>query len=940
MEAIDTVFYGMVLPNSAAGALFVLVILLFRKMTRRMSKGYVRMLWVLFLTGLLAPPLFHVSFDTPRDWAARIRIQNILEEWQETQPDMQERLQQSINPDTVGQQLQESNDAGMGQMSSGGQQDGKESAALPPEPFVKDAPNAGGQETDTAKVRVEAYDPHRSGQDGSGQDRSSGLDKWKRFAAVVWCVGVVVCAAIFAGQLVRLKKRVADAAEVKLTGEQETGFWVTKRIDTPFVMPGLPSKIYLPEGLSKLQQQDILAHERQHMKNKDPLLRCLALLAAAVHWFNPMIWAAYWLMGKDMEMYCDETVLRGKDFESRRQYSNTLLEFASLSSGLDASLRFGRSDTEQRICHILYNKRPNTAVRLLLGALVCVSGICFLTANQVKAGTEEAKLAERPYEGETHQAETHEAQTYEEKTKEQLAESIRAAASGSVLRQYYADFDADGAMEMFALTGKEVAKGTNEIWFASQKETVCLMEAEEGLNVDQSEQGVYEVNDRQKLFAVRCITMGRYATSKCYYVQAGQAQEVSVGAQLEQISGESFAVYPPADDCMMENGRYSGRTCKPYGIKWTGTGFEEYPVKKLTLDELSEYSGAKRVLEQIQECGYQISQIYYRSNGLIQINVQKPLQEENSFIYENVTLNVVNGEVSVAEHFKDGQDLVEKSTYGGSYQASVWEEPALADASKNRTMSQELFVPGTVMSGGTRAGKMVPTYTQNGFYCDSYLIEMGWNLRVGERALGVTYADKRKIRLKNGSDLTVYFHKNAEYFIQDKKALAAIAKLVDTLTRQGAEPKVEEPVVYRMVRIKPKEIPAYAEKYLEEEDNIGISALFTHLSLKKQKEYLKRIYEIKNTAIFAAIVEDLDNEMLQSVMDQARADKNSAFSVIAMDVAQPELIWKYAKEAYEQDDIADFCIILDYMTKKQKQNWLKRARADKKSAFEQVILLG
>ncbi len=928
MEAIDTVFYGMVLPNSAAGALFVLVILLFRKMTRRMSKGYVRMLWVLLLTGLLAPPLFHVSFDTPRDWAARIRIQNTLEEWQEAQPDMQERLQQSITPDTVGQQLQISNDAGMGQMSSGGQQGGKESAAVQPEPLVKDAPNAGGQETDTAGERVEAYDPDRSG-----------LEKWKRFAAVVWCVGVVVCAAIFAGQLVRLKKRVADAAEIKLTGEQETGFWVTKRIDTPFVMPGLPSKIYLPEGLSKLQQQDILAHERQHMKNKDPLLRCLALLAAAAHWFNPMIWAAYWLMGKDMEMYCDETVLRGKDFESRRQYSNTLLEFASLSSGLGASLRFGRSDTEQRIRHILYDKRPNTAVRLLLGALVCVSGICFLTENQVKAGTEEAKLAERPYEGETHQAETHEAQTYEEKTKEQLAESIRAAASGPVLRQYYADFDADGAMEMFALTGKEVAQGTNEIWFASQKETVCLMEAEEGLNVDQSEQGVYEVNDRQKLFAVRCITMGRYATSKCYYVQAGQAQEVSVGAQLEQISGESFAVYPPADDCMMENGRYSGRTCKPYGIKWTGTGFEEYPVKQLTLDELSEYSGAKRVLEQIQECGYQISQIYYRSNGLIQINVQKPLQEENSFIYENVTLNVVNGEVSVAEHFK-GQDLVEKSTYGGSYQASVWEEPALADASKNRTMSQELFVPGTVMSGGTRAGKMVPTYTQNGFYCDSYLIEMGWNLRVGERALGATYADKRKIRLKNGSDLTVYFHKNAEYFIQDKKALAAIAKLVDTLTRQGAEPKVEEPVVYRMVRIKPKEIPAYAEKYLEEEDNIGISALFTHLSLKKQKEYLKRIYEIKNTAIFAAIVEDLDNEMLQSVMDQARTDKNSAFSVIAMDVAQPELIWKYAKEAYEQDDIADFCIILDYMTKKQKQNWLKRARADKKSAFEQVILLG
>ena len=169
---------------------------------------------------------------------------------------------------------------------------------------------------------------------------------------------------------------------------------------------------------------------------------------------------------------------------------------------------------------------------------------------------------------------------------------------------------------------------------------------------------------------------------------------------------------------------------------------------------------------------------------------------------------------------------------------------------------------------------------------------------------------------------------------------SAIAKLIDTLTRQGAEPKVEEPVVYRMVRIEPKEIPAYAEKYLEEEDNIGISALFKHLSLKKQKEYLKRIYEIKNTAIFAAIVEYLDDEMLQSVMAQARADKNSAFSVIAMDAAQPELIWRYAKEAYEEDDIADFCIILDYMTKKQKQRWLKRARADKKSAFEQVILLG
>ena len=153
-------------------------------------------------------------------------------------------------------------------------------------------------------------------------------------------------------------------------------------------MPGLPPRIYLPYGLSASQKADILAHERQHVKNLDPLWKCLAMAVSTVYWFHPFVWAAVSLMGKDVEMYCDERVMRGKSLTERRAYSRTLLEFAAKSSGLAITMNFGESNTGRRINHILNMRKPRRTVSALLTLFVCICGILFLTSGNVEGKTD------------------------------------------------------------------------------------------------------------------------------------------------------------------------------------------------------------------------------------------------------------------------------------------------------------------------------------------------------------------------------------------------------------------------------------------------------------------------------------------------------------------------------------------------------------------------
>ena len=625
---LHSIFYGTVLQNSAVGAVFVLFILLFRKMTEQLSKGFVRMLWILLLVELLAPPLLHGSVYTLRNLAMNMQIIENSE------------TALGVKPEEKAGALEQQNHS------------------LQKEEDVKDA---NLQETERQ------LQPDGEISVGKGLIQRAGT-----VIPFLWFAGVFCLCVIYLCCFFKLQKKIADAVFLS-----RDGCWVTGRMDMPFVMPYIRPRIYFQKSLADTVRVDILSHERQHIKNFDPLIKCLAAFAAAVHWFNPLVWVAFVFMGKDLEMYCDERVMRGKSIEERKRYSNTLLEFASRSSGLTAIMHFGESNTEHRIRHILYAKKPHFAAALLLAVIVGASGIFFLTAKKAEGkGDTDAS-------GQGAEA--------------LLAEKIQQHSGDPLLKKYFADFDGDGTGEMFAVT-EVAADGTSQIWYASLEDVTCLMDDGEGYEVLwQDQECIHTVNSSQKLFVVTCGMDGSALFSKCYYVKSGKVSEVNIGAYLEQLDGEDFAVYPDAYDNVYMDDSWSGHTRKAYYLKWTGNGFEEYTAKEISIDELKKYDDSESILTRIKESGYEITTIYLRSNGILNINVAQDFNSGRN--YENVTLKIEDGRVyvvstDVTKSNLDARDILGVSSYGGIYKESGFyvqeEENGAASGADSSTQEKSL----------------------------------------------------------------------------------------------------------------------------------------------------------------------------------------------------------------------------------------------------------
>ncbi len=150
---------------------------------------------------------------------------------------------------------------------------------------------------------------------------------------------------------------------------------------TPFVIGFLSPRIYLPKDLPQKDREYILLHERIHIRRGDHLTRAAAYLALCLHWFNPLVWLAFFLSGRDMEMACDEAVLRRAGNQIKKEYSTSLLALASgrrITVGIP--LAFGEGDPKNRIQNILRYKKP--ALGLTAAALAaCVLTAVFLLGN-------------------------------------------------------------------------------------------------------------------------------------------------------------------------------------------------------------------------------------------------------------------------------------------------------------------------------------------------------------------------------------------------------------------------------------------------------------------------------------------------------------------------------------------------------------------------------
>lgn len=180
-------------------------------------------------------------------------------------------------------------------------------------------------------------------------------------AASVWLAGGALMAAYSLVQYLALRRRLREA--VPYRGE----VYLADNLSTPFVMGVMAPKIYLPADTPKDERRFIIAHERQHVRRGDPLWKLLGYCALCVHWFNPLVWLAFFLGGKDMEMSCDEAVINRLGEDIRADYSQALLRLAThkrLIAGMP--LAFGEGETKGRVRNMARWKRPK----------VWVSGIC------------------------------------------------------------------------------------------------------------------------------------------------------------------------------------------------------------------------------------------------------------------------------------------------------------------------------------------------------------------------------------------------------------------------------------------------------------------------------------------------------------------------------------------------------------------------------------
>ncbi len=193
-------------------------------------------------------------------------------------------------------------------------------------------------------------------------------------AAAAWIVGVAAMLLYAIISYLRLRYRVREAAWVR------ENIWECDRVNTPFILGAFRPRILLPSSLSEADANYVLAHERAHLKRRDHWWKLLGFLLLAVHWFNPLVWLAYALLCRDIELACDERVVRKMDTEQIKAYSVALLDCSAPRRALSACpLAFGEGRVKGRIKAALNYKKPAFWVVLVAVAACIAAAVCFLT---------------------------------------------------------------------------------------------------------------------------------------------------------------------------------------------------------------------------------------------------------------------------------------------------------------------------------------------------------------------------------------------------------------------------------------------------------------------------------------------------------------------------------------------------------------------------------
>lgn len=211
----------------------------------------------------------------------------------------------------------------------------------------------------------------------------------RKAIAYIWFAGVLLLLAYMMGSYAIFKRKYRDICTKGDT------IVISEEVSTPFVAGFKQPVIFLPEGLDKEEQRLIILHERIHIRRRDYLIKPVAFCVASIHWFNPLVWLAFYLMEQDMEASCDEAVLSKGGYEHKKLYARTLLRFAQAPKRTSGCpIAFGENGTKARIENVVKLKKVKNYVWIAGVAAVGLAAVLLLV-NDKEATQADSVITDR-----------------------------------------------------------------------------------------------------------------------------------------------------------------------------------------------------------------------------------------------------------------------------------------------------------------------------------------------------------------------------------------------------------------------------------------------------------------------------------------------------------------------------------------------------------------
>ena len=221
---------------------------------------------------------------------------------------------------------------------------------------------------------------------------------WTDILAIVWLAGIIVMLTYCIISYIRLNRRMADAViysgvlcadgckqDVSEKYGKKYSIYQSEKVVSPFVLGFFMPRIYVPFQMGAKDMECVIAHEAAHIARKDHWIKPIAFMILSFYWFNPLVWVAYILLCRDIELACDEKVIKEMGIEHKKTYSEALLKCSAQGRMISACpLAFGEVGVKKRIVNILNYKKPAFWIILVSLLLCVVVAVCFMTKPKEK----------------------------------------------------------------------------------------------------------------------------------------------------------------------------------------------------------------------------------------------------------------------------------------------------------------------------------------------------------------------------------------------------------------------------------------------------------------------------------------------------------------------------------------------------------------------------